>query len=512
MKEKIKTQKSFIQIPLLIAIIGSIAVISVGGYGGFEYYKTSKVIKEAKQLAGEEKYNEANEKLEFTKNRWIVKNLGIKRQEIANETEKNNTLLEDKSEYNQGVEELNKGNWEKAKELLSKVSEISPYYQDAKGKVDEVQQRIIEKQIAKAVEEATTETKRKAEEAKKAAEQAQMKIEEEEVKRRAEKQEAQKKTAELEQKIAELQQRQQFQVGKGYQASKIVELLGEFIVNVACFDRYGDVAIGSGIIYALGSKGQSIILTNNHITENADLTLEYPCVIAYSSDPTKGLTDFYFAEPVYYPSAVSLSTMRLIDFDFLSILAKFRLSQYGGIEIIPNASLKITDHAPMPCSEDKIKVGEELVVLGYPTIGGEYLTATEGIISGFAGTYYFTTSAKIEQGNSGGGAFLKSDGCLAGMPTFVRLGRMESFARLINIPYLEQNYLSKIWPPIPSESLFCNGQYWGPCPSGQKFYCPPAGDPQCYFNDSIFCNRKYWNPCPTGYKFYCPLEGDPYCQ
>ena len=505
MKEKIKTQKGFI--PILIIAIAAVVIGGIGVSYGIIYHNTSSLIKKAEQLTKEEKYNEAVEKLEFAQDRWFIKNLGIKKQEIANEIEKNKKLFEDKSEYTQGVEEFNKGNWEKAKELLLKVSEISPYFQDAKNKIEESQKKIIEQQIAKEIGKITEELQKgiEAEKAKRIAAEAQ---------RRAEEEKTQKKTAELEQKIVELQQKQQFQVREGYKASEIVEHLGKYIVNVACFDRYGDAAIGSGIIYSLGAKGQTIILTNYHITEYADLTLEYPCAVAYSSDPTKGFTDFYFAEPIYYPSVVSLSTMRLIDFDFLSIRAKFRFPEYGGIEIIPYASLKITDRVPVVCNENEIKVGEEIVVLGYPTIGGEYLTATEGIISGFDWTYYLTTSAKVEEGSSGGGAFLKSTGCLAGMPTFVRLGRIEAFARLINMPYLQQNYLSKIWGITTgdaSDLIFCNGQFWGSCPTGQKFYCPPVGDPQCYSPNSIFCNNKYWNPCPFGQKFYCPSVGDPYC-
>ena len=490
MKEKINTQKGFIQIPLLIIVIVSIAVGGVG-YGAIEYQKTSELVKKAEQLTKEEKYNEAIEKLEFAQNRWLTKNLGIKKPEISNKIERNKELLEDKSKYTQGIEEFNKGNWEKAKELLSKVSGVFPYYQDAKRKVEEAQNKIIEKQIATAVEKVTEEAQKKAEEAKKSAEEAQRKIEEEKTKRiaaeekakkkaeeaqkkaeeakksaeetqrkieeektkriaaeaqrKAEEEKTQKKTAELEQKIKELQQKQQFQEGGGYKALEIVEYLGEYIVNVACFGRYGETTIGSGIIYYVLSSGESVILTSYHILENADLTYEYPCVVYYSSDPTKGLTDFYWAEPIYYPSVASLSTMRLIDFGFLKIVAKFKFTEYEKVEIIPNASLLITNLVPVPCSEDEIEVGKEIVVLGYPTIGGEYLTATEGIISGFDGRYYFTTSAKVEEGNSGGGVFLKSTGCLAGMPTFVKLGRIEAFARLINIPYLEQNYLSRIW-------------------------------------------------------------------
>ena len=60
------------------------------------------------------------------------------------------------------------------------------------------------------------------------------------------------------------------------------------------------------------------------------------------------------------------------------------------------------------------------------------LTATEGIVSGFDGNY-FITSAKVEQGNSGGALILLKDNCLLGIPTFVTLGKVESLARILDI-------------------------------------------------------------------------------
>ena len=81
MKEKIKKQKGFIQIPLLIAIIVSITAISVGGYSVFEYYKTSKLVKEADKFTKAEKYEEAIERLTLAQVSWFAKNLGIKKQD-----------------------------------------------------------------------------------------------------------------------------------------------------------------------------------------------------------------------------------------------------------------------------------------------------------------------------------------------------------------------------------------------------------------------------------------------
>ncbi|MEO0118691.1 MAG: hypothetical protein ABIK66_06175 [candidate division WOR-3 bacterium] len=161
MKEKIKTQKGFIQIPLLIMAIVSIVVVGGIGYGGVEYHKASKAVGEAEQLAREEKYKEAIEKLEFAQDSWLTKNLGIKRQEITNKIEKNKTLLEDKLKYIQGIEEFSKGNWEEAKELLLKVSELSPHYQDAQNKIEEAERKITEEITKKAQKEIEKEQARR---------------------------------------------------------------------------------------------------------------------------------------------------------------------------------------------------------------------------------------------------------------------------------------------------------------------------------------------------------------
>lgn len=151
MKEKIKTRRGFIQIPLLIGIIVSIIATTGIGYGAIEYNKTSKIIREAEQLTKEGKYGEAIEKLEPAQNKLFGKM--IFKQKISTELDTNKKLLEDKSEYNQGIEEFSKENWEEAKELLLKVSEVSPHYQDAKNKVEEAQKKITEKQIAEGVAE-----------------------------------------------------------------------------------------------------------------------------------------------------------------------------------------------------------------------------------------------------------------------------------------------------------------------------------------------------------------------
>lgn len=172
MKQEIKIRKGFIQIPLLIGIIVSIIAASGIGYGTVEYNKTSKTIREAEQLTKEEKYDEAIAKLVPAQNQLFGKM--IFKQKISTELDTNKKLLEDRSEYAQGLYEFNKGNWEQAKTLLSKVSETFPHYQDAKSKIEEAQK----KQITEATNKAAEEAKKAAEEeAKRVAAETQLKLE-----------------------------------------------------------------------------------------------------------------------------------------------------------------------------------------------------------------------------------------------------------------------------------------------------------------------------------------------
>lgn len=64
-------------------------------------------------------------------------------------------------------------------------------------------------------------------------------------------------------------------------------------------------------------------------------------------------------------------------------------------------------------------VGQDIVVVGFPAIGGDSVTVSKGIISGFAfeyGVEWIKTDAEISGGNSGGAA-LDSKNRLIGIPT-----------------------------------------------------------------------------------------------
>jgi S1-C subfamily serine protease len=66
-------------------------------------------------------------------------------------------------------------------------------------------------------------------------------------------------------------------------------------------------------------------------------------------------------------------------------------------------------------------VGQDLVVVGFPAVGGDSVTVSKGIISGFAfeyGVQWIKTDAAISGGNSGGAA-LDTKNRLIGIPTML---------------------------------------------------------------------------------------------
>ena len=76
---------------------------------------------------------------------------------------------------------------------------------------------------------------------------------------------------------------------------------------------------------------------------------------------------------------------------------------------------------------DNLDVGDELNIFGYPGIGGDTVTFTRGVVSGFTldasieGRAWIKTDTTIAGGNSGGTA-VDADGLLVGVPTIAAAG------------------------------------------------------------------------------------------
>ena len=245
-------------------------------------------------------------------------------------------------------------------------------------------------------------------------------------------------------------------------ANKLIEKNSKYIVFIFCGTKDGDV-FASGVVIGRDKSENLIVLTNYHVIENLKTTSSGvpSCGVRVEGEKDTEGNEYYYAQSTFYPEKISQKDMEIIDFAFLTIKAEPRIKNEQIAEEgtkteidLPNTLLSLNTF-PTICSSEQLKIGEDLVILGFPDVSGVGIpgigstakfTATEGIISEKINNsgYYFNTSAKIEYGNSGGGAFLKNSGCFAGLPTFVRAGELESLGRILNANKLKSEFLNKV--------------------------------------------------------------------
>lgn len=178
--------------------------------------------------------------------------------------------------------------------------------------------------------------------------------------------------------------------------------------------RFQPLWTGSGSILT----PEGLILTNAHVV----------------SDP----------DPNYQPDALGIAiTVRSDDVPELRYLAEIRAIDgdldLAVIQIVSDLSGNPVDPARLGLTyvalgdSDVLELGDLLHILGYPGIGGETITFTEGVVSGFTrepgvdGRAYVKTDATIAGGNSGGLA-ANLGGEIIGVPTQVGYGGAERFA------------------------------------------------------------------------------------
>lgn len=186
------------------------------------------------------------------------------------------------------------------------------------------------------------------------------------------------------------------------------------IANITC-DFYYDTGqkyatqAGSGVLRKNPDTGKIHVFTNKHVAVNQEQYAPKYCEIKFP-DQEKFKID---------NSSLDLVRISAQGYDWATIDLK-------------SAPSKIKNLAyDFKVCENKPEIGDDIVILGYPAIGSETnITATEGIVSGYDGDYYIT-SAKIEKGNSGGTAIVLKNNCHLGIPTFAKVGQIESLSRIL---------------------------------------------------------------------------------
>jgi len=161
--------------------------------------------------------------------------------------------------------------------------------------------------------------------------------------------------------------------------------------------------MGSGTI--IHPEGQ--ILTNFHVVEDAS-----SLAIALSPAPDKPPVAAYLAEVVEYNISFDLALIQII-------------ASLDG-ETVEKSELNLP-WIPLGDS-DSLQLGDTLNIFGYPAVGGETLSLTKGVVSGFETEVvesgesihvWIKTDASLNPGNSGGAA-VTDQGVLVGIPTLVR--------------------------------------------------------------------------------------------
>jgi S1-C subfamily serine protease len=184
------------------------------------------------------------------------------------------------------------------------------------------------------------------------------------------------------------------------------------VAKVCCpLDNKGKLfSCGSGFL----TNKDGNILTNYHVTQGM---VGNRCFVAFSSDYRQPPNRVYVAYLTDRYDSVN---------DYISLYIEKMI--YPREETITNRNFP---YIPA-CDSNIVQLGDPIVILGYPSYGGETITITDGIISGSLGNY-FKTNAKIDKGNSGGPVMIDDPQyeCYIGVATFGIKGELGGLSYMI---------------------------------------------------------------------------------
>lgn len=191
-------------------------------------------------------------------------------------------------------------------------------------------------------------------------------------------------------------------------------LIASTVQIYGLFNRNGNLVpgyVGSGTL--ISSDG--LILTNAHVADPATVgdPESHPDALAI------GLVTSEDKPPVFSYIAQVVAIDGYLD------LAVIRIASGLDGSSINSSDLRLS-YVPLGDS-DQVHVGDHVNIYGFPSIGGETITYTDGNISGFTSEdrvgdrAWIKTDATISGGNSGGLA-ANDDGHIIGVPTQVASG------------------------------------------------------------------------------------------
>ncbi|MBI5414264.1 trypsin-like peptidase domain-containing protein [Candidatus Peregrinibacteria bacterium] len=195
------------------------------------------------------------------------------------------------------------------------------------------------------------------------------------------------------------------------------------IVQLQCYGEGDSIQIGTGF-YTGKEEGKYLVETNSHVVL-ADDGVFYGCDVYFPAKNGLFYETAYWAGFAYLQhdqsSIVEETPVSGVDYAVLELTKPYSDKDNTEYPFPPNVQDFFTSIGENCNNEGSIELGDKVYVLGYPAIGGESLTLTEGVVSGFLGEFgeWIKVSAEINPGNSGGVAISAEDECMFGIPTQV---------------------------------------------------------------------------------------------
>ncbi len=199
--------------------------------------------------------------------------------------------------------------------------------------------------------------------------------------------------------------------------------------------KLNNISSGSGVI--IDKSG--IVLTNYHVISQKDNLTNKELETVYSIC----LTEDVSLEPNCSFTAQVIAKDEDLDLALLKINS---ISGYSNVSVFPYLSLGI----------EEVEVSSQVTALGYPEIGGNTLTTTQGIISGKENKYnkeWLKIDAITSFGNSGGAA-IDDQGNLLGITSAAHSDFLASLGYVIKISSVE-NWINNHKQDVPqTNSLY----------------------------------------------------------
>lgn len=259
-----------------------------------------------------------------------------------------------------------------------------------------------------------------------------------------------------------------------YGASAIADREIQSTVQIVSFNAKRDIfQSGSGTV--IDTYGD--ILTNYHVLGDAIKNKDWSLAVCVTSDAKKiPDCDLLKAGLVGYSQPLDLALLRITQ-------VKNENGKYVDLKEFLRERKVFLEHVKINrfATEDEgLVLSEPIMILGYPDAGGSSITVTRGIVSGFEQLRFedvnlpwlVKTDAKVNPGNSGGGAYNSKDEYL-GVPKAVA-GGDGNIGYIVSIPVINY-FLDKIvGSPTPQTGLLCVDLDRGFLGADGRCYCDPG--------------------------------------